>query len=97
MVDQLIDRHEKISLQLNTHLEVENSILLKPEYDTFNHSIDTLQQEEKEATKIYNVLKNWHIYYGEVYQQLTKSRDTLSELYNIQKTSTDDLLQQQIE
>jgi hypothetical protein len=92
MVYQLIDQHEHLSLQLNTHLEVENSILLKPEYDTVKHLIDTLQQEDKEATKIDNVLKNWDVHYGEVYQQLTKSRDTLSELYDIQKTSTDELL-----
>ena len=71
--------------------------MLKPEYETFKHLVDTLQQEEKEATKIHNVLKNWHVHYGEVYQQLTKSRDTLSELYNVLKTSTGDLLQQQIE
>ena len=32
-----------------------------------------------------------------MYEQLTKSRDSLIELYNVQKTSTDDLLQQQIE
>ena len=67
MLDQLIDRHEKLSLQLNTHLEAENSILLKPKYETLKHLIDTLQQEEKEATKIHNVLKNWHVCYGEVY------------------------------
>ena len=42
-------------------------------------------------------MKNWHVQYGEVYQQLSKSRDNLSELYNVQKTSTDDLLQRQIE
>lgn len=41
-------------------------------------------------------MKNRHVHYGEVYQQLSKSRDNLSELYNVQKTSTDDLLQQQI-
>lgn len=59
--------------------------------------IDTLQQEEKEISKIYNLLKNWHVHYGEVYQQLTKSRDNLTELYNLQKTSTNIQLQQQIE
>lgn len=37
------------------------------------------------------------MHYGEVYQQLTKSRDTLSELYDIHKNSIDELLQQQIE
>ena len=94
MIDQLIDRHEQLALQLHTHLEAENSILLKHEYKTFKHLVDTLQQEEREATKVHNVLKNWHVHHGEVYQQLTMSRDTLSELYNVQKTPTDDLLQQ---
>ena len=42
-------------------------------------------------------MKNWHVHYGEVYQQLSKSRDNLSKLYNVQKTFIDDLLQQQIE
>ena len=68
MVDQLIDRHEQLSVQLNNHLEAENSILLKLEYETFKHLIDTLQQEEEEPFKIHNVLKNWHVHYGEVYQ-----------------------------
>ena len=97
LIDQLIDQHKQVTLQLSTHLEAENSILLKPKYETFKHLVDTLQQEDKEATKFHNVLKNWHVHYGEVYQQLIKSRDTVSEIYNVQKTSTDDLLQQQIE
>lgn len=46
---------------------------------------------------MHNVLKNWHIHYGEVYQQLAKSRDSMIELYNVHKTSTNNLLQQQIE
>ena len=75
------------------HLEAENSILLKPKYETFKQLVDTLQQEEKEATKIHNVLKNWHVHYGEVYQQLTKSRDSFLELYKVQKISTNNLLQ----
>ena len=94
MVDQLIDRHEKLSLQLNNHLEAENFVLLKLEYETFKHLVDTLWLEDKEVSKIYNVLKNWHVHYGEVYQQLTKLRDNLIELYNVQKTSTDIQLQQ---
>ena len=89
MVDHLIDTNERLSVQLHNHLEAENSILLKPKYETFKHMIDTLRQEEKEFSKIYNVLKNWHIHYGEVYQQLTKSRDNLTKLYNVHKTSTD--------
>ena len=68
MFNQLIDRHEQLSVQLHNHLEAENSILLKPKYETFKHLIDTLRQEEKEASKIHNVLKNWHVHYGEVYQ-----------------------------
>ena len=64
LIDQLIDQHEQVTLQLHTHLEGENSILLKPEYETFKHLVTTLQQEEKEARKIHNVLKNWHVHYG---------------------------------
>ena len=58
LIDQLIYQHEQVTLQLHNHLEVENSILLKLEYETFKHLVDTLQQEEKEATKIHNILKN---------------------------------------
>ena len=58
MVGQLIDRHEQLLAQLNNHLEAENSILLKLEYETFKHLINTLRQEEEEASKIHNVLKN---------------------------------------
>ena len=96
MVDQLIDQHEQVTLQLHNHLEAENSILLKPEYESFKHLIETLQQEEREATKIHNVLKSWHVHYGDVYQQLSKSIDTLVELYKVQQIAIDDLLQQQI-
>ena len=88
MVDNLIVKNEQLSAQLHDHLEVENSILLKPEYETFKHLVDTLRLEEKEVSKFYNILKNWHVHYGEVYQQLTKSRDNLTELYNVQRTST---------
>ena len=56
--DQLIYQHKQVTLQLHNHLEAENSILLKLEYETFKHLVDTLQQEEKEATKIHNILKN---------------------------------------
>ena len=83
MVDHLIVRNEQLLAQLRNHLEVENSILLKLEYETFKHLVDTLQLEEKEVSKIYNFLKNWHVHYGEVYRQLTKSRDNLTELYNV--------------
>ena len=94
LIDQLIYQHEQVTLQLHNHLETKNSIMLKPEYETFKHLVNTRQQEEKEATKIHNILKNWHVHYGEVYLQLTKFRDTLSELYNVQKISTNNLLQQ---
>ena len=94
MVNNLIVKNEQLSTQLHNHLEEENSILLKPKYETFKHLVDTLRLEEKEASKIYNVLKNWHVHYGEVYQQLTKSRDNLTELYIVQKTSADLQLQQ---
>ena len=97
LIDQLIVQHDQVTLQLHTHLEAKNSILLNPEYETSKHLVDTFQQDEKESTKNHNVLRNWNVHYGEVYQQLTKSRDTLSELYNFQKTSTNDLLQQQLE
>ena len=83
MVDNLIVKNEQLSAQLHDHLEVENSILLKPEYETFKHLVDTLRLEEKEVSKFYNILKNWHVHYGEVYQQLTKSRDNHIELYNV--------------
>ena len=53
--------------------------------------------EEKEVSKIYNILKNWHVHYGEVYQQLTKSRDNLTKLYNVQRTSTNLQLPSKIE
>ena len=68
MVDHLIDRHEKLSVQLYNHLEAKNSILLQTKYETFKHLINTLRQEEEEPFKIHNVLKNWHVHYGEVYQ-----------------------------
>ena len=58
MVDHLINKNEKLSVQLHNHLEAKNSILLKLEYETFKHLIDTLRLEEKEVSKIYNVLKN---------------------------------------
>ena len=86
-----------MSAKLHNHLEVENSILLKPKYETFKHLVDTLQLGEKEVSKIYNVLKNRHVHYGEVYKQLTKSRDNITELHNVQKTSIDLQLQQQME
>ena len=92
MIDQLIDQHEQVTLQLHTQLEAENSILLKPEYESFKHLIETLQQEERVGTKIHNVLKIWHVHYGDVYQQLMKSKDTLVELYKVQQTTTYDLL-----
>ena len=72
MVNNLIVKNEQLSSQLHDHLEVENSILLKPEYETFKHIADTLRLEEKDVSKIYNILKNWHADYDEVYQQLTK-------------------------
>ena len=74
LINQLIQQHQQVTLQLHNHLEVENSILLKLEYENFKHLVDMLQQEEKEASKIHNMLKNWHVHYGEVYQQLSKSR-----------------------
>ena len=48
MVDNLIVKNEQLSAQLHDHLKAENSILLKPEYDTFKHLVDTLWLEEKE-------------------------------------------------
>ena len=76
---------------------MENSILLQPEYENFKHLVETLQAEEQKAMKTHNILKNWHVHYGEVYEQLSKARDTLLDLYNQQKTTTYTLLQQQIE
>ena len=49
LIDQLIQQHEQVTLQLHNHLEAENSILLNPEYENFKHLVNTLQQEEKEA------------------------------------------------
>lgn len=97
MVDNLIVKNDQLSAQLHDLLKAKKSILLKHEYDTFKHLVDTLRLEEKEVSKIYNIFKNWHIHYGEVYQQLTKSKDNLTKLYNVQRTSTDLQLQQQIE
>ena len=59
--------------------------------------VETIQVEEQEATKTHNILKNWHVHYGEVYEQLYKARDTLSDLYNQQKIATAALLQQQLD
>ena len=59
--------------------------------------VQTLEAEEQEATKVHLILKSWHIHYGEVYEQLSKGREILTELYNQQKMTTDILLQQQIE
>ena len=67
MVNHLIVINEKLLAQLHNHLEAENSILLKLEYEAFKHLIDILRQEEREVSKIYDVLKNWHVHYGEVY------------------------------
>ena len=78
MVDNLIVKNEQLSTLLHDHLEAQNSILLKPEYETFKHLVNTLQLEEKEVSNIYNILKNWHVHYGEVYQKLIKSRDNLT-------------------
>ena len=47
-------------------------------------------------TKVHHILKSWNIHYGEVYEQLSKAREILTELYSQQKTTTDILLQQQI-
>ena len=94
MVDNLIVKNEQMLAQLHDHLEAENSILLKLEYETFKHLVDTLRLEEKEVSKMYNILKNWHVHYGEVYQQLTNSRDNLTKLYNVRRTLTDLQLQQ---
>ena len=49
LIDQLIQQHEQVTLQLHSHLEAKNYILLKLEYENFKHLVDTLQQEEKEA------------------------------------------------
>ena len=53
MADNLIVKNEQMSTQLHDHLEVENSILLKPEYETFKHLVDTLRLEVKEVLKIF--------------------------------------------
>ena len=68
LIDQLIHQHEQVTQQLHNHLEVENSILLQPEYENFKHLVETLQAKEQEATKTHNILKNWHVHYGEVYE-----------------------------
>ena len=47
MVDNLIVKNKQLAAQLHDHLEEENSILLKPKYETFKHLIDALQLEEK--------------------------------------------------
>ena len=57
LIDKLIQQHEQVTLQLHNHLEAKNFILLNPKYETFKHLVDTLQQEEKEATRIHNILK----------------------------------------
>ena len=64
MVDHLIFRNEQLSAQLHNHLKAENYILLKPKDETFKHLVDALWLEEKEVSKIYNVLKNWHVHSG---------------------------------
>ena len=48
LIGQLIDEHEQVTLQFHTHLEAENYILLKPEYEKFKHLVDTLQLERKQ-------------------------------------------------
>ena len=42
LIDHLIQQHKQVALQLHNHLEAENSILLKPEYENFKNLIDTL-------------------------------------------------------
>ena len=93
----MIAKNEQLSTQLHDHLKVENSILLKPEYETSKHLVDTLQVEEKEILKIYSILKNWNVHYDYVYQQLTKSRVNLTKLYKVQGTSTDLKLWQELD
>ena len=97
LIDQLIHQHEQVTQQLHNHREAENSILLQPEYENFKKLVETLETEEQEATKILHILKSWHIHYWEVYEQLSKARETLTELYSQQKMTTNILLQQQIE
>ena len=82
LIDQLIYQHEQVTQQLHDHWEAENSILLQPEYENFKHLVETLKTEEQEVTKVHNILKSWHIHYGEVYEQLSKARETLSKLYS---------------
>ena len=71
MVDNLIVKNEQLSAHLHDHIEANNFILLKPKYETFKHLVDTIRLEEKEVSKIYNILKNWHVHYIEVYQSTT--------------------------
>ena len=59
--------------------------------------VKTLEAEEQEAKKVHHILKSLHVHYGEVYEQLSKANNILTELYSQHKMTTDILLQQQIE
>ena len=47
IIDILVAKNEQLLVQLHDHLKDENSILLRPEYETSKHLIDTLLLEEK--------------------------------------------------
>ena len=93
LVDHLIHQLEQVTQQLHNHWEAKNSILLQLEYANFKKLVENLETEEQEATKVLHILKRWHIHYGEVYEQLSKAREIMSELYREQKMTTDTLLQ----
>ena len=97
LIDHLIHQHKQVTQQLHNHREAEKSILLQSEYENFKKLVETLETEEQEATKVHHILKSWHVHYGEVYEQLSKARETLTKLCSQQKTTTNILLQQQIE
>ena len=82
LINELIHQQEQVTQQLHNHREAENSILLQPEYENFKKLVETLETEEQEETKVHHILKSWHIHYGEVYEQLSKAREIMTELYS---------------
>lgn len=79
------------------HLEVENTILLKPEYDTLQNLHESLKLEEHDISRIHIVMMNWYMHYGEICEQFRKSRESLSDILQARNVMRDLELLQKIE
>ena len=57
------------------------STLLVVEFTTLQDQLQAIKEEKTFISKIYVVLLNWNIYYGEVSQKIKDIKDSLSYLH----------------